>query len=154
MKYRQHLPAEFLSQVIVRIRHTLGDNLVAIVLFGSYAKGTARRASDIDLLVVARQLPRGSQRDALLQDQFDDLVIETGISVMPILLTLTELRREMYRFGPLMFGLVTGYRIVWGKLPLLLKWERFVRANFRWSRKYDAWIIRNPSSLRLKPNLT
>lgn len=152
MKNKRHLPTQFLAQVILRIRNTLGANLVAIVLFGSYAKGTARLASDLDLLVIARELPRGHERDALLQDQFDDLVIETGISVMPILMTPNELQHEMRQFGPLMFGLVTGYRIVWGKLPLLLRWERFVRTHFRLSRKYDAWIIKHPTSLQQKPN--
>lgn len=152
MKNERRLPAKFLAQVILRIRSTLGSNLVAIVLFGSYAKGTAHQASDVDLLVIARRLPRGRARDALLQNQFDDLVIETGISVMPILMTYDELRREIRHLGPLLFGVVTGYRIVWGKLPLLLKWEQFVRTHFRLSRKYDAWIIKHPSSLRLKPN--
>lgn len=60
----------------------------------------------------------------------------------------------MKSLGPLMFGLVTGYQIVWGKLPLLTKWERFVKDRFRLSRKYDAWIIKDPTNLRLKPNLT
>ncbi|MBM3129001.1 MAG: nucleotidyltransferase domain-containing protein [Chloroflexi bacterium] len=151
MKNGKRLPAKFLTQVVARIHDTLGDKLVAVVLFGSYAKETARAGSDLDLLVIARALPR--ERDELLLYQFDDLVMETGIAVMPILMTPEELRRDMNVLGPLMFGLVTGYRIVWGQLPLLLKWEQFVRMHFRLSRKYDAWIIKNPSNLRLKPNL-
>ena len=149
----KRLPDAFLDTVIARIRNVLGENLVAIVLFGSYAKGIAREASDLDLLVVARVLPSSRERDDLLLFAFDDLVMETGTTVMPILMTERALRRDMESFGPLMFGLVTGYRIVWGKLPLLLKWERFVKANFRLSKKYDAWIIKKPSSLQLKPNL-
>ena len=35
------------------------DDLVVCALFGSYARGTATPESDIDLLVVARNLPRG-----------------------------------------------------------------------------------------------
>ena len=37
----------------------LGDALVSVVLFGSTARGEATPLSDIDLLVVAEDLPRG-----------------------------------------------------------------------------------------------
>ncbi len=36
-----------------------GDRLVAVALFGSVARGTQREDSDIDFLIVARDLPRG-----------------------------------------------------------------------------------------------
>lgn len=46
----------------------LADNLTSIVLFGSVARGQARPNSDIDLLIVCRQLPQGAfQRQALLE---------------------------------------------------------------------------------------
>jgi len=34
-----------------------GENLVSVVLYGSAARGAARRASDIDVLVIAEKLP-------------------------------------------------------------------------------------------------
>src|SRR5262249_12250021 len=37
----------------------LGDRLVAVVLFGSVARGDAGAGSDVDLLIVARDLPEG-----------------------------------------------------------------------------------------------
>ncbi len=36
-----------------------GDRLVSVVLYGSVARGTMRHDSDIDLLIVARDLPAG-----------------------------------------------------------------------------------------------
>jgi uncharacterized protein len=39
---------------------TFGPRLVSLVLFGSVARGESREASDIDLLVVARDLPRSA----------------------------------------------------------------------------------------------
>lgn len=42
-----------------RLRATLGDRLVSIVLFGSVARGDPSPTSDIDLLIVARDLPAG-----------------------------------------------------------------------------------------------
>lgn len=46
-----------LAEVIVALKQRLGDSLVAIVLFGSRARGEAGEASDWDLLVIAHQLP-------------------------------------------------------------------------------------------------
>jgi len=40
----------------------LGDNLTSVVLFGSVARGEAGLGSDIDLLVVCRELPKGAFR--------------------------------------------------------------------------------------------
>lgn len=46
----------------------LGDNLISVVLFGSVARSEARLNSDINLLIVCRQLPQGAfQRQALLE---------------------------------------------------------------------------------------
>jgi predicted nucleotidyltransferase len=153
MKNGKCLPAEFLNQVILRIRNILGDDLVAVVLFGSYAKSTARAGSDLDLLVIARALPRGRARAELLLYQFDDLVMETGITVMPVLLTEQELRFAMETRAPLLYGVVTGYRVVWGHLTLLPQWEQFVRDHYRLSKKYHAWIIKDYTNPQPKPNL-
>jgi predicted nucleotidyltransferase len=152
-KKGRRLPDAFLDTVIARIRGVLGDNLIAMVLFGSYAKGTAREASDLDLLIVARALPGSRERDDLLIFAFQDLAIETGIAVMPILMTEKELRYAMAVRSPLLYGLVTGYQIVWGTLPLLPQWERFVRDHYRLSKKYDAWIIKDRTNPQPKPNL-
>ena len=45
----------------------LGDNLTSVVLFGSVARGEADMRSDIDLLVVCKELPKGAfKRRAVL----------------------------------------------------------------------------------------
>ncbi|MFN8643281.1 MAG: nucleotidyltransferase domain-containing protein [Candidatus Binatia bacterium] len=41
------------------VRDALGDRVVSIVLFGSVARGDPSPSSDIDLLIVARDLPAG-----------------------------------------------------------------------------------------------
>lgn len=41
------------------LRQHFGDRLVSIVLFGSVARGDASAASDLDLLIVAEDLPQG-----------------------------------------------------------------------------------------------
>lgn len=51
-----------LQPVITALRQALGDDLVALVLFGSRARGDARPDSDWDLLLIAENLPRSPWR--------------------------------------------------------------------------------------------
>lgn len=51
-----------ISEVVTALRQSLGDDLIAVVLFGSRARGEADEASDWDLLVIARQLPKQAFR--------------------------------------------------------------------------------------------
>jgi len=46
--------------VVAALRQRLGDDLVAVVLFGSQARGEADETSDWDLLIIARRLPEKS----------------------------------------------------------------------------------------------
>ncbi|MEM4724701.1 MAG: nucleotidyltransferase domain-containing protein [Candidatus Hadarchaeum sp.] len=50
---------EALRVVVEALQQGLGDNLVAVVLFGSRARGEATAGSDWDLFVLARDLPPG-----------------------------------------------------------------------------------------------
>ncbi|MEM0011313.1 MAG: nucleotidyltransferase domain-containing protein [Candidatus Bathyarchaeia archaeon] len=47
-----------LSRLLNALLAHFGDNLVSLVVYGSVARGSARRDSDIDLLIVANALPR------------------------------------------------------------------------------------------------
>lgn len=45
------------EKIVKTFKDYLGDNLVSILLFGSHARGDARKASDYDLFIVANELP-------------------------------------------------------------------------------------------------
>jgi Polymerase beta, Nucleotidyltransferase len=49
---------EIPESIVSGLREGLGDDLLAVVLFGSRARGEAREGSDWDFLVVARDLPK------------------------------------------------------------------------------------------------
>jgi len=51
---------ENLQEVVEALRAALGDRLVAVILFGSRARGDARPDSDWDVLIVAQDLPCGT----------------------------------------------------------------------------------------------
>jgi len=59
--------------VVSSLQKALGENLVALVLFGSRARGEADEASDWDLLLSARHLPeRAFQRHLYLKRALPD----------------------------------------------------------------------------------
>ncbi|MGH2352682.1 MAG: nucleotidyltransferase domain-containing protein [Chloroflexota bacterium] len=47
-----------LAQAVDALRNALGERLIAVVLFGSRARGDAHEGSDWDLLVIAEGLPQ------------------------------------------------------------------------------------------------
>lgn len=48
---------DLLNQILIALQATLGDDLLAVVLYGSRAKGEAHVQSDWDLLLIAEKLP-------------------------------------------------------------------------------------------------
>lgn len=51
--------AELEKNLLAEAEKYYGDRLVSLVLFGSAARGTQRFDSDVDFLIVAKDMPRG-----------------------------------------------------------------------------------------------
>lgn len=51
-----------LARLLDSCRDVYGGRLVSLVVFGSVGRGTPRADSDVDLLIVARDLPKGRLR--------------------------------------------------------------------------------------------
>ena len=65
-----HEVVDQLTPVVEALRRALGEDLIALVLFGSHARGDARPDSDWDLLIIARNLPqRHLSRYRMLKEQ-------------------------------------------------------------------------------------
>jgi len=86
--------ASLLRKLLDRTLEKLGDNLISFVVFGSVARGEAKRDSDIDILIVARDLPRSRFRR-------QDLFMEIEEAVEP---DVEELRKKGYNtdFSPIL----------------------------------------------------
>ena len=85
------------------IRHFYGERLISVVLFGSVARGTFNFFSDIDVLIIARELPQGrilrvrefEKVEEELIPLLDELRREAGIQteISPILKSPEEAQR-------------------------------------------------------------
>lgn len=113
----QHALADAAGRLVETLAEQQGDNLVSAVLFGSVARGEAVRGSDVDLLLVLRDLPHARVDrhrvfyDArLAQAGFLRALYEQGIAFdwSPLLLTTEEARQR----SPLYLDLVDDARLL------------------------------------------
>ena len=95
-----------LERLVKLLEDKFGDRLVSVVLYGSVARGDNRKDSDVDLLVVIKDLPKSvTERQELFMEvekELDDYVerlMDEGyyITLSPVLKT----PEEASRFSPL-----------------------------------------------------
>ncbi len=141
--------ATLLDQVVAAIRGVYGDRLVSVVLYGSVARGTMREDSDIDLLIVARDLPRGRLNRVKEFDAVEAAVaremeqahhqgVHTELS--PILKTPDEVMRG----SPLFLDMVEDARILYDRdgffaRRLALLRERLAQLGAKRLWRGNAW---------------
>ncbi|NJE09766.1 nucleotidyltransferase domain-containing protein [Thermococcus sp. MAR1] len=80
---------KILREVKEKLEEILGDDLVEVILFGSYARGEAREDSDVDVLVVVRRKLTLKEHDKLTEVT-DRYVLERGIVVSLIVYPLSR----------------------------------------------------------------
>ncbi len=153
---------EYLSEpyriVVVELLNKLlcvfSDRLVSLAVYGSVARGTARRDSDLDLLVVIQDLPKSiSQRIGMfekaeyqIQSLLDKLFDEGYyIALSPVILTPEEVRR----IPPILIDLVEDAVIVYDKDNFLQNILAYVKRKLEelgaqrvWIGKKWYWILK------------
>jgi hypothetical protein len=99
-----------LDRYLDLLRGHFGADLVSVVLFGSWARDAARPESDVDLLIVARGLPRSRlDRRGVFVRLARGVSEEFRDTVMPVLLT----PEEAIRVKPFYLGMLSGHRVLW-----------------------------------------
>jgi predicted nucleotidyltransferase len=111
---RQIRVDDTVQAAIVRgLREGLGPALRSVVLFGSQASGTARPTSDIDLLLVADELPADTRaRDRLAHRLCRLLFGRVGLPVQVVLFAPEELESAVSAFNPLLLSLAGCHRVL------------------------------------------
>jgi len=66
-----------MEKLVKLLQARLGDRLISVVVYGNVARDTARKDSDIDLLVVAEGLPKSRMKR---QQMF--LEVEEGLNTI------------------------------------------------------------------------
>ncbi len=80
---------EILREVKGKLKEILGDDLVEVILFGSYARGEAREGSDVDVLLITRRRLSLKEYDRL-NEITEKYVLERGIVISLIVYPLNS----------------------------------------------------------------
>ena len=129
---------EFLEEAKKRMR----EDLISAILFGSVPRGTAKEESDIDILIIAKNLPSDwRKKDALLKDAQLKILKKYCVRVSPVFFNFNE-KKEI--ISPLLYGVLTGYEVLYdpfnywkesfSKFQLLIKKEKpiYMENNKKW----------------------
>lgn len=107
----------FLGELEASCRRIYGERLVSLVVFGSVGRGDARPDSDIDLLIVCRDLPAGRiprvrEFDAVEADLADALRTARELGVTTRLSPIFKTPDEVRSGSPLFFDMTEDARIL------------------------------------------
>ena len=106
-----------IKELFRKIREHYGNNLLSLVVFGSYARGSNRYNSDIDLLIILKDAPRISERirDFIVNveeplEELEKKLTEEGIymDISPLILT----SEEALNFSPLYLDILENHIII------------------------------------------
>jgi predicted nucleotidyltransferase len=103
-----------LKTFVTEIRRRFGPKILSLYLFGSTAKGTAVRGSDIDVLVVYTGLREKELLDAISEISFE-IALSTGESIEATLMTKEEYERALGS-SPFLWEVLTFGRPIFTKL--------------------------------------
>jgi predicted nucleotidyltransferase len=133
------------SSLVELIKTECGDDLVSVAVFGSIARGSAKKDSDLDVLIIASKLPR-SRRDRVqrflnIESKLDPVLeklLDEGyaITVSPVILTADEARE----IPPLFLDLIDDAVILYDKNNFLKELLARLKAKLQEIGATRIWI--------------
>lgn len=96
-----------------QLKRHFGNHLISVVLYGSTAIGEERPDSDIDLLIVLKEIKEGFYRRRMLLDPvFEAFQSKYQGQPVPFISPLLKTPEEARRISPLYFDMVDRSRIL------------------------------------------
>lgn len=138
-----------LPKILQSVKEFYGEKLVSVVVFGSVARGTPNPHSDIDLLIVCKELPQGVRKrinDFLkIEESLNPFLREAqrkgfNIEISPVIKTREEVKR-----GSLLFlDLVEEAKILYDKEDFFTKFleefkEKLNKLGAKRIKQGDRW---------------
>lgn len=122
----QNLYNEVKEKLVSQTKEFYGDRLVSLVIFGSVARKTQRHDSDIDILIIANNLPDGRLKRAMefeeIEEKMESLFKELKRKgIHTCLSPVFKTPQEAEEGSPLFLDMVDDAEIVFDKDGFFLK---------------------------------
>jgi len=104
-----------LDGMVQNLHEELGEQLVAVVVYGSHARRTARPGSDVDLLVVVKGLPRDWRNIHRLEDEWARQGWRLGKRFQVMLASPEDVEDSVEWAAPLMLEIYDAHQIVFDR---------------------------------------
>jgi len=139
--------SKLVELVTAAAREVYGGRLVSLAVFGSVARGTPRPDSDIDLLLVAEDLPRGRLKRMEEFARVEEIIRTQSAEfeyIKPELSPIIKEPKEIYQGSLVFLDLVEDARICHDKDGFLARYlaglkERLDRMGARRIYRGGAW---------------
>ncbi len=136
-----------LNDITIKLKKKFKEDLISIILSGSYGRQKATEDSDIDLMVIANNLPSNPiNRDDMVSDIRLDTLIRFRISVDFLLFTPRDVEDNLGHYSPVFSTLILGLDLIYDKddffkkkyINLLKKLEK---TNIKYGESGRIWNI-------------
>lgn len=104
-----------IEKIVKDVKNLFGKELVSIVLFGSYASGRQRGTSDIDLFVIADNLPSKRHERLSLILSITRKYISLGKTVSIVLHTKEDILNGYEFYNPLLLSISENYKLLYDR---------------------------------------
>ena len=141
------LSETFYETLLTACRAVYGGNLVSLAVFGSWAQATATPQSDIDLLVVALELPDGRGRRCRQFDPVDEATHAAraalwGANVpVPVLSPVFKTPSEVEAGSPLFLGMTDHIILRFDKNDFLQEYLHGLRSRMKQLGTTRRWYM-------------
>ncbi len=105
-----------ISELETALKQKLNNDLLSVVLFGSFVKGNFTSTSDIDVLVICEAPPKDWRaRDKMVLELTEDIEIKYGTPIHTTLVSKEEITPAIESVSPLMLEIYDANEIVYDK---------------------------------------
>ncbi|MFA5559779.1 MAG: nucleotidyltransferase domain-containing protein [Methanofastidiosum sp.] len=120
MKFFTNNHQEYINQLFSKIEDFYGDTLVALIVYGSYARGENRFDSDIDLFIVIKTDRNRRERIREFVKEIESPLLNLSLKlyedrISPEISTLILTEKESLSFNPLYLDMVTKRIIIFDR---------------------------------------
>jgi len=121
------------KNIVNQLKVELKDNLISIVLFGSYPRGTATKNSDIDIMIVVKRKVKSNK----LKDLKFDILFKFEKNIDFLIFNKKDIKDNMKACSPIFSTLVLGNNILYDKNKFFKKqFKTFVKQLNKTNIKY------------------